>query len=92
MTASTPVGPEVPRGEPGPPAVLTFPGRPTVLYLATCLNCGDPHSRPIPRLFDNETDRDRWADGHADTTGHHIDLAVEIRPEPTPSDTERTQP
>lgn len=66
----------------GPPEpAIIFPGRPTVFYVATCRDCGDSHSRPVPRIFASVTRRDHWADGHA-KTGHHIDVAVEIRPDP----------
>lgn len=74
-------GPDVRPGEEVqhiPPTVVVFHGRPTVLFLAICITCADG-SAPVPRTFGSQSERDQWADGHK-TTGHKIDLAVEVRP------------
>lgn len=54
-------------------------GRPSVSFLAICMDCGAPTGRPLPMPFPTEVQRDRWAEGHA-TTGHNIKFALEIRP------------
>lgn len=61
-----------------PPTVVVFHGRPTVFFLAICLDCADG-SAPKPQPFASQDDRDRWVDGHR-TTGHTISEAVEVRP------------
>lgn len=61
-------------------APALFLGRPKVWFLAICRECNHGR-RPQPMPFGNETARDLWADGHR-TTGHHVDEALEIRPQP----------
>ena len=38
------------------------------VYLATCLVC-EP---PLPEIFDDAAERDRWADAHTLVTGHRV--------------------
>jgi hypothetical protein len=61
-----------------PPTVVVFYGRPTVFFLAICTTCA-AGSAPKPQPFATEAHRDRWVTGH-ETTGHKIDIAVEVRP------------
>lgn len=63
-----------------PPAPVVFYGEPTVYYLAICATCAGEHgSRPTPMPFGTAADRATWVDGHR-TTGHHVGLALEVRP------------
>lgn len=62
-----------------PLIVTLFHGRPKVSFLAICISCGGPGSRPVPIPFATEAARDRWAEGHA-STGHEIKYALEVRP------------
>lgn len=47
----------------------------TTFYLAICHGC-DPD---WPQPFYDEAERDRWADAHAEATGHTVDRQVEVR-------------
>lgn len=71
-------GPDWASGQHIPPTPVVFHGTPKVYFLAICREC-NKGARPIPMPFPSAEHRARWVSGHSET-GHHIDLALEVRP------------
>lgn len=62
-----------------PPTPVVFHGEPGVFFLAICRECNEGH-RPVPMPFGTEDARALWVAGHRSGAGHHVALALEVRP------------
>jgi hypothetical protein len=58
------------------PGIIRFSGAATVFLVAICHQCG------IVLPFDSDQRRIAWAVEHQNT-GHRIEFAVDVRPDPT---------